>query len=189
MPQLFEQQLFSPAGSAEGYDSRERRGNVTACHVFSQVPSERWPSRAWSRRPSMRWRCRPWTARVKAKAAPPTSSTQSPSVSGSSFILGSAPKSFGRPLDFVFIRALPEVALVSEGGKKKPCWSHLLIGGEREKTFVGEKKKKKKTLHAGGQLNTSQQWGCLDSVTMVSKTFHSRPVPADLSRSETDHSH
>lgn len=146
MPQLFEQRLFSPAGSAEGYDSRERGGNVTACHVFSQVPSERWPSRAWSRRPSMRWRCRPWTARVKAKAAPPTSSTQSPSVSGSSFILGSAPKSFGRPLDFVFIRALPEVALVSEGGEKKTLLIPFTDRRGEGKNICGGKKKKRKRL-------------------------------------------
>lgn len=55
---------------------------------------------------------------------------------------------------------------------------------EREKNICEEK-----TLHAAGQLHTSQQWCRWDGVTMASKTFHSRSVPADLSRSETDHSH
>lgn len=180
-------------GSAEGYGSRERRGTYCLRCAFTGSVGE---VTIKGLKPETKYEVK--VSAVNGKGEGESSpahffSTEPVSKWHRFHPRQHTPKGSSRPLDFVSIRALPGVALVLEsvGGrkKKKTCWSHLLIGGERKR----ERKKKniceEKTLHAAGQLHTSQQWCRWDGVTMASKTFHSPSVPADLSRSETDHSH
>lgn len=108
-------------------------GERTACHVFSQVPWERWPSRAWSPRPSTRWRCRPSTARVKAKAAPPTSSAPSPSVSGTGFILGSTPEELQQASWLCLYQSVTWSRACLGGGKKNLLIPFTDRGRKRER--------------------------------------------------------